>query len=483
MVLGARIGGAILGLVLLLAPGAASAVEPPVFDLKQLVIMALSYSPEVKATKSEVTLAKEQKNEAHFYRWPQFDAVALGGVVPNARRGEVRQVGKNKTLYYPDPAGKIHGVNVFGNLTFTLLQPLYTFGKIAYREEAAGKNVLVKKAGVDLKKGEVMYQVAQAYYGLILANQGKDAVQDARTYLKDARERINRLLRIGSPNVKESDQYRLAMYEGGVEKFAAQADEGAKVAYQALKALVGYGPNQDFQVPQDLPAPAAPQGLDHYIRMALEMRPELTQLKHGLVARQLLVDAAKADRLPSFFFVVLGQVAGAPGRDYNPDPYVNDYFNGIGALPAVGAQLHFDFGILRAKIGQARAELEQLKYTEKHALMGIPVQVAKDYGKVQENYKASSGLEKAYTNARRWLITSFSNFDMGLGKMDDIFQAFERYGSFRGDYLMALYDYNLAAAELDKSSGAYLKQLPSEEKPEKDITPSKAVKPTSSSGK
>ena len=67
--------------------------------------------------------------------------------------------------------------------------------------------------------------------------------------------------------------------------------------------------------------------------------------------------------------------------------------------------------------------------------MGIPVEVAKDYGKVQENYKGSMGMEKAYINARRWLVTSFSNFDMGLGKMEDIFQAFERYGSFRGDYL------------------------------------------------
>jgi outer membrane protein len=483
MVMGARIGGLILVVILLLLPGLVGAAETKatvkVLTLKELVVMALQYSPQVKATKSEVTLAKEQKNEAHGYRWPQFDALATGGVVPNARRGEVRQVGENKTLFYPDPAGKIHGVNVFGNLTYTLIQPLYTFGKIAYREEAAGNNIMVKKAGVDLKKGEVMLNVSQAYYGLILATQGNDAVQDARTYLKDTRTRITRLMQINSPNVKESDQYRLAMYEGGVEKFAAQAEEGSKVAYRALKALIGYGENQDFQVPQELPAPVAPADLNHYIRTALEMRPEFTQLKHGLKARQLLVDAAKADRLPSFFFAVLGQVAGAPGRDYSPDPYINDYFNGIGALPAVGAQWHFDFGILKAKVGEAKAELAQLQNTEKTALMGIPVEVAKDYGKVQENYKGSQGLEKAYINARRWLVTSFSNFDMGLGKMDDIFQAFERYGSFRGDYLQSLFDYNMAVAELDKSSGAYIKQLPAEGKQEKDITARLNVKPAS----
>ncbi len=370
-------------------------------------------------------------------------------------------------------------MNVFGNLSFTLMQPLYTFGKIAYREEAAARNISIKKSGVDLQKGEVIYNVSHAYYGLILANQGKGAVADARTYLKDTRERLTRLRQINSPNVKESDEYRLAMYEGGVEKFAAQADEGSKVAYRALKGLIGYGENQNFQVPEILPTPNAPAGLDYYIKMALDERPEFKQLKQGLVARQLLVDAAKADRLPSFFFAVLGQVAGAPGREHNPDPYVNDFFNGIGALPVLGAQWHFDFGILKAKVGQARAELDKLRHDEKTALMGIPIQVSQDYGKVQENYKGSIGMEKAYINARRWLITAFSNFDMGLGNMDEIFRAFERYGSFRGDYLQTLFDYNLAVAELDKSSGAYLKHLPQEGKPEKDITPGRAIQPAS----
>lgn len=466
----ARVGGVFLALVIILAPVGAGAANGPVLTLKQLIEMALKYSPEVKASKSDVDLAKEQKNEAHGYRWPQLDAVATGGLVPNAHLPEVRGPGR---LYYPDPKDKLHGVNVFGNLTFSLIQPLYTFGKIAYREEAAGKNVKVKEAAVDAKKGEVIVQVSEAYYGLILAEQGKDVVKEARSYLSDTRERITRLLRINSPNVRESDRYRLAAYEGALEKFGAEADEGAKVAYRALKALTGS--EQDFRVPPELPNPTAPvAGLDHYVRLALELRPEFTQLKEGLVARQLLVDAAKADRYPSFFLAVLGQLAGAPGRKYNPDPYIYDFFNDYSAMPMVGAKWHFDFGILKAKIGQAKAELDQLRHTERTALMGIPVEVAQQYGKVQENYKASVGLEKAYVNARRWLVTAFGNFDMGLGKLDEIFQAFERYGAFRGDYLMSLYHYNMAVTKLDKATGAYRRSLPVDGPPPA-VTPTAAT--------
>lgn len=461
---GAYWGGVLLALVVLAAPATALSAEAPkgkmpVLDLKKLTEMALQFSPQVKTTQSDVKIAQEQKKEVHGYLWPQFDATAFTGVVPNAHLPRVQSIGG--TMYVPDSKNKIHGVNVFGHLDFTLIQPLYTFGKIKYRERATEKNIKVKQEAVVAQQGEVMVQVAQAYYGLILANQGKEAVQEARSYLNDTGERIKRLVAVNSPNVKETDKYRLAAYQGAVEKSGAEAEEGAKTAYRALKALTGYPADQDFTVPTDLPTPAAPPGtLDTHIRTALDQRPEFRQLKEGLVARQLLVDAAKADRLPSFFFAVVGQLAGAPGRRYNPDPYINDWFNDNGALPMVGAKWHFDFGIMNAKVGQAKAELEKLKNQERTALMGIPVQVAKNYGEVTQNYKASAGMEKAYVNARRWLVTTFSNFDMGLGKIDDIFQAFERYGVFRGDYLMALYQYNLAVAQLDKSTGAYRKHLP-----------------------
>jgi outer membrane protein TolC len=457
-----------LALIILLAPWGLGAAEAPQLTLPQLITLALEFSPEVKASKSEVRFAQEQQNEVKGYYFPQLDVTGLTGVTPNARRPYVN--GRN--IIYPDPSNRLHGVNIFGRLEAALVQPLYTFGKIAYRDRAAAKNVQVKEAGVEAKRGEVILRVAEAYYGLVLAEQGKDAVKEARTYLHDTRERITRLLAINSPSVKESDKYRLAMYEGGLEKFAAQTEEGAKVAYQALKAMVGYGPGQEFRVPPELPNPSAASGtLDQQIRTALELRPEFTQLKEGLVARQLLVDAARADQYPSFFAAVTAAVAGAPGRDQNYDPWIYDYFNQAYAFPVVGVKWHFDFGITKAKIRQAQAELSQLKHTERSAMMGIPVEVAQAYGKVQENYKASLGLEKAYVNARRWLITSFSNFDMGLGKMEDIFQAFERYGTFRGDYLLALYNYNLATAQLDKATGAYRRQLAA-------ATPAKAPAPT-----
>ncbi len=441
-----------LAVVILGVAGWSGAAELPVLDLPQLLKLAMTYSPEVKASKSEVEQAKGMQDEARGYYYPRMEFNIMGGVVPNAERPRIR----NNEIYYPDPSNRLHGLNVFGRLDMFFSQPLYTFGKIAYRERAAERYVRVKDAGVEAKKAEVAVRVAEAYYGLILAEQGRGAVKEARSYLNDTRQRLTRLLAVKSTTVSETDLYRLQSYEGAVEKFDAQAEEGAKLAYRALKELIGYGPGQDFRVPEELPQPApAKGGLDYYIQQALDLRPEMSQLKEGLVARQLLVEAARADRLPSFYFAVMGAAAGAPGRETSRDPYINDFFNQLYAFPFLGVKWNLDFGISKAKIKQAQAELEQLRHTQKAALMGIPLEVAKAYAKVQENYKSSLGLEKAYINTRRWIITAFSNFDMGVGKMEDIFQAVEKYGVFRGDYLLALFNYNVAVAELERASGLW----------------------------
>ena len=80
----ARLGEMILGLAIVLAPvgasaaGAPAAAAPkngnggPVLNYDQVTEMALKFSPDVQASRSEVKLAREQKNEVHGYRWVQL---------------------------------------------------------------------------------------------------------------------------------------------------------------------------------------------------------------------------------------------------------------------------------------------------------------------------------------------------------------------------------------------------------------------------
>ena len=67
---------------------------------------------------------------------------------------------------------------------------------------------------------------------------------------------------------------------------------------RALKALIGYGAQPGFPVPQETCRhPQRPPAAWTIISdRPWNCGPNSSQLKNGLVARQLLVDAAKADR-------------------------------------------------------------------------------------------------------------------------------------------------------------------------------------------
>jgi len=50
-------------------------------------------------------------------------------------------------------------------------------------------------------------------------------------------------------------------------------------------------------------------------------------------------------------------------------------------------------------------------------------------------------------------VAAFSDFDIGLGTAKDMFDAIDRYGKNRGEYLVALYNYHIALARLSYAVG------------------------------
>jgi hypothetical protein len=123
-----RFGGLFLALVILLAPWGAGAAEVPTLTLQQLTAKALEFSPEVKASKSEVRFAKEQVEEVKGYYYPQLDATGIGGLAPKAKRPYVDVYGERGAIVYQPPSNVLHGVTVFGRLDLSVVKPLYTLG-------------------------------------------------------------------------------------------------------------------------------------------------------------------------------------------------------------------------------------------------------------------------------------------------------------------------------------------------------------------
>ncbi|HBD07514.1 MAG TPA: hypothetical protein DCZ69_04580 [Syntrophobacteraceae bacterium] len=439
--------------------GSAAADERPALGLDQLIQMALESSPELQGAEQDMVAAKADLSQAKAGQWAQMDVTGIVGPVWDAKTPYVVVTSTPLSGVY---VGSIMDrdedtIGVFGRLELMITQPLFTFGKISHRQEAAAYGVDVKRSARDKKRGDVILKVKEYYFGLVVAQQGLKAADDTDAFIQDARKRIQRLLELRSTNVQEADLYRLAAFEADVKQFKAKAESGARVAYLALKQTVGYAANQDFRLDaKELPKDSRALGnQEEYVQTALARRPELEQLQKGIAAQRSMVEAAKADLYPSIFAAGIGSFAGAPGREYWSNTYFRDEFNHVEGGVVLGAQWHFDLGIGQAKVSKAKAEHQKLIHTKDYAERNIPVEVTKYYQDAMQAETSFKAYEKAAVGARKWIVSAFTNFDMGVGTARDMFDAIDRYGKNQGEYLVNLYNYHVALANLSHAVAEY----------------------------
>jgi outer membrane protein len=443
-----------LALFFVLQGGARGQQNPKqklLLSLDQLIEMAIANSPEMGVSKSETEAAQSDlaKVEAAYY--PMIEGNALIGPVADADEPVI----KDNKIYDPSPELSLSTLGIFGRLDMTVTQPLYTFGKLSNRKEAAGKGVTAKKLETVKKKDEIVLRVTRLYYGLILARGGVQSAQEADDFFEDAERRIRRLLDLGSPMVSQSDLYMVDAFRSDTGRSQAQAEKAKKFAYYALKSLIQLPPEKEFDVvDQELKIKEKSlKDLETYTQLALSERPEVKQLREALQAQEFQVQAFQSDRYPSFFVALRGSLAGAPGRDKLDNPYIPDEFNHAYAGVVAGLKWEFDFGIKKAQVDKALAEYRKLLYTKASAEMNIPIQVAKAYEDISEWRDAAKVYGQAAVSSRKWLVAAFADFDMGVGTAENMLRAIEKYSHNQSNYIEALFNFNLSVAELNYAVG------------------------------
>ncbi len=434
-------------------------------NLQQLIDLALQNSPELAAIKAGVKAAESEVKQAKGGYFPQLDVDGIIGPVNDAEKPYVEVDPTKLTsngkyigeIVENTPNDELHGVNIFGRLELTITQPIFTFGKISNRYKAALEGLGAAKSEIDKKKGEIILKVKELYYALVLANMGSEAADESDDFFSDIQNKVRRLLKLGSTNVSTTDLYRIEAYRAATKHFKSKAERGGRVTYEALKKLIGYPPEKDFRIdtkelPTKLPSLA---GQKKCIQEALAKRPEFAQLKKSLSAKKYMIDAKKADLYPSFFLLVKGNFADAPGREEWDDPYIDDKYHSASIGVVLGGTWHLDWGIGMAEVDKEKAEYESLTNSLLVAKRDIALQVMKYYQDVLEAYDGVQTYEKAAKAARKWIVAAISNFDMGLGTVNDIIMAIEKYSENRGEYLSSLYDFNKSLARLSYAIAEY----------------------------
>ena len=418
-----------------------------VLSLDDCIRRALTASPSLGESSADIELAEAKLNEAKAHRFPQIELLGLMGPISKARGNQVTS---------SDRIDHLHGLTIFARGDATIVQPLYTFGKISERMTAASHGIEVDRAKKVQKENEITLKVKEYYYGLLLARELKALVSEVGEILDKARDKARKLLDKGSENVDALDIYKLDAFSGQVRKYTEEATKGESLALAALHVEMGIPSDTEFDIATARLTPDEDMNgtaLSAYLEAAKFKRPEFKQLKEGLQAREALVKAARADYFPDLFLG--GYLSGAysPDRDRVTNPWVPDEFNHLWAGIALGIKWKIDFGITAAKVAQERAQYNRLLSTNDYANANIPLQIRKAYLERLEAEKSIEATRDAYSNAKKWEVAAVANFDIGIGPAKEIFDSLQSYATMRSDYFRSIYNYKMSMANLEYAVG------------------------------
>jgi outer membrane protein len=428
-------------------PAAAQAGAPPrVLTLNEAITLAVQNSPQTKEEQFSVLMRQSQRAQADAARFAQFEITVVGGPSPRARGN---QISSPDSKYDTDITG------VFGRAVFSIVQPLYTFGKIHSLREAAMHGIAVSQAQVHQKATEVAMLVQQAYYGYLLAAALENLALEIDEQLTKTLDKVSRQLEAGAPGVDNIDLYKLQTFQGELRKQLNDIREGKDVALAGLRTLLW--------LPPDLPITLADTALEplvrdtaplqQYLDEAQRLRPEFIQAREGVKAFEALVNAAKADYYPVFFFGVFGSLSESTNRDKFTNPFVFDQLNDDVVAPVLGLRWKYDLGITAGKVGEVAAQLGQIQQKQALAEQGIPFQVRQAYFELQQHKANIEATRGGFQSGRRWMVAASSNFDLGVGAGKDVADAVLAYAKLRASYFQAVYNYNVGVAKLEHTAG------------------------------
>ncbi|MDH3447555.1 MAG: TolC family protein [Gammaproteobacteria bacterium] len=443
--------------ILLLCSGMSQAQER--VSLEQAIQMALSHDPRIEEKEAFVRQARgllqeAEGSEGFRYSVDSFLALSTG------LDGGFYEGGETTCSNNCRPRDDLYdfndGLSLWAGLTFSIVKPLATFGRLENYQEAAQNNITIKQQDVALQRDEVALQVVKAYYGYLTARDSRLLLEDTRNRLEAALDLVNGWLEEGSGNAKQSDKYALESGLGLIDNFLAEASGLEKIAMAGLQFLTG---QQDEVIEladrRIKPVPLPDESLQEWIDLALLNRAEFKQVEAGLAARRALVEARRADAKPIVFAGVAGSLAYSPDRERLDNPFIYDPFNHVAASPLVGMRWLWEQGAQPGRVAQAQAELDALVQKASFARDGIPFQVREQYFSMQAKYQSISSMRESSRAARRWMIASYSDFEAGLEDADKIINALQVYVLSYAEYLRAVNDFNNLVSKLRSVSGVF----------------------------
>jgi TolC family type I secretion outer membrane protein len=408
--------------------GPASGAEGPasdnvVWDLDQVVRIALDRHPQVSQADADTRAAAARKGQAQSAYYPSID---LSAGYSRSRSFSTSQE-RNLTTTTEFLQG-------------SLSQVLTDFGRTGAAVARADALLSSSRETGRAVRDEVAFVAKVGYYNVLRAQRifsvSQETVRQRESLLRQAKAYYDAGIRARIDVARAEAN----LYQARAELTSAEND--LRVARITLLSRMGIDGPRDFGLRDTLAAESLPGTLDEWIREAEAGRPELRALLEEERAAEMALRAARAGHNP----VLTGN--GEYGYAAEEMPLEQNYAFTVELSVPV-----FTGFLTRRQVAEARANLESARHAVTDFRRQVRLQVEQAALSVRAASERSDARRKEKEAAEENLRLASGRYEVGAGNIIEMIDAQVQMTRSDTDWIDALYDTSISVAALLRAMG------------------------------
>jgi len=424
----------------------ARAQTPRPVTLVEALTQAAQNNLSLRAAAFEIVVARAQLAQAEAVRSGQLiltasytrvnESAGSSIVIPG---GTFPGVPGPTTIMMPAPSP-----NLFGS-ALTYQYPVFTGGRIESQIALSRANLKGAEAIVERVKQQVILDVKQTYYQLLLAQAGVDVA--VRTLASaDENLRVARA-RVAAGVAPRFDEVQAEVNQANARQALIRGRNAVALAQHGLDAVMGLSLDTVMQPRETMTIVAVRGEVGALIRRALENRPELAEHQARVAAAMAAIEIARAGGRPALV------LSGGPtyGNTTGGTAGASNVFGWSVTLSATVPL--FDGGVTAQRVREAEARVEQLRAVEAQLRQSVELDVRRTMLTFASAAEELVAADKIVEQAQEGLRIANVRFAAGVSTNLEVITAQALLSQAEANRIQALFNVNVARAQLERATG------------------------------
>jgi|CZKP01.1.fsa_nt_gi outer membrane protein len=340
--------------------------------------------------------------------------------------------------------------NIVNNYSakLTLQQPLFTGFKLLSSVDMADYNAQAQKQDYTKDEHDLIYNIKNAYWILYKANQLKTVVDENVNQIKAHLEDVNNMFNQGLAT--KNDVLKVEVQLGDVQIKQIDANNNVRLNMISLDNVMGLPLSTQIETVEKINSKVETlNNLDIYLDKAYQYRPELLGMNFRIKAGESGVTLAKSGWWPQLFLIG-DYLSARPNQRIFP---TTDTFTDTWDVSLSVSWDLWNWGVTGHQTDQAQTQVEQAKDSYKITKDNITLEVTQTYLNILQAKEKIMVADNNVSQAEENYRVTDEKFKNGLTLNSELLDAEVALLTAKTNFVQSQVDYELAKAQLEKSSG------------------------------